>query len=151
MESHDVKDTNVMADINVTPLVDVMLVLLIIFMIVTPTIMAGFQHELPVGINLKPRAEDEERTTLGIDRDGNYYLNKNPIRKEDAPALLRREFERHPDDRVLFVKADRGLRYGILMEAMELGKQSGARMVAAVTDQTPGTEPPADIAGAPDR
>ena len=150
MESHDVKDTNVMADINVTPLVDVMLVLLIIFMIVTPTIMAGFQHELPQGVNLKPREEDENRTTLGIDRNGNYYLNKRPIRKEDALALLKQEFDRHPDDRVLFVKADRGLKYGLLMEAMEIAKESGARMIAAVSEQTPGTEPPEQVAAQPD-
>src|SRR5690606_34432031 len=115
-----------------------------------PTIMAGFQHELPQGVNLKPRAEDEERTTLGIDRAGNYYLNKSPIRKEDALALLKQEFERHPEDHVLFVEADRGLKYGALMEAMEIAKQSGARMIAAVTDQTPGTERPDEIAAEPE-
>ena len=67
-------DNAVMADINVTPMVDVMLVLLIIFMVVTPLIMAGFQAQLPEGAHLKARPENEERTTLGIDATGAYFL-----------------------------------------------------------------------------
>ena len=140
MESHRITDANVMADINVTPLVDVMLVLLIIFMIVTPAIVAGFQAQLPEGVNLLSRPEEENRTVLGIDVQGNYYLNKRPIARADAAALLAQEFARHPDDRVLFVKADRTLRYGEMMEAMALGKEAGARVIAAVTEQRVGTE-----------
>ena len=134
---HDVKDTNVMAEINVTPMVDVMLVLLIIFMVVTPTLLAGFNAQLPVGRNLKERPDEENRTVLGIDVDGNYYLNKKPIPKTDAARLLTLEFERHPDDKVLFVKADRKLRYGEIMAAMDVARDAGARVVAAVTDPAP--------------
>ena len=140
MQSHRITDANVMADINVTPLVDVMLVLLIIFMIVTPAIVAGFQAQLPEGVNLLSRPEEEDRTVLGIDLQGNYYLNKRPIARADAATLLAQEFARHPEDRVLFVKADRTLRYGEMMEAMALGKEAGARVIAAVTEQRPGTE-----------
>ncbi|HEU5210947.1 MAG TPA: biopolymer transporter ExbD [Longimicrobiales bacterium] len=140
MQSHDIKDTNVMADINVTPMVDVMLVLLVIFMIVTPAIVAGFKAQLPDGVNLLSRPEEEDRTVLGIDMNGAYYLNKRPIAAGDAAALLRAEFERHPEDRVLFIKADRSLRYGEMMKAMELGREAGARVIAAVTEQSPGTE-----------
>ncbi|MGH7500767.1 MAG: ExbD/TolR family protein [Longimicrobiales bacterium] len=128
-------DSNQMSEINVTPLVDVMLVLLIIFMIVTPTIVAGFQAQMPSGINLLERPEDDQRTTLGIDREGNYYLNKAPIAKENTFALLQREFARHPLDKVLFVKADRELDYAAILEAMDLAKRAGARVVAAVTTQ----------------
>jgi biopolymer transport protein ExbD len=144
---HDVKDTNVMADINVTPMVDVMLVLLIIFMVVTPTLMAGFQAELPKGMNLIQKPDDEERSTLGIDLQGAYYLNKQPIPscvaprgpacREEALRLLRAEFERHPDDRVLFVKADAGIEYGEMLEAMDLARDAGAVMIAAVTETPP--------------
>lgn len=140
MDAHNITDANVMADINVTPMVDVMLVLLVIFMIVTPAIVAGFQAQLPEGVHLLSRPEDENRTTLGIDSEGRYYLNKRPIRVEDAPALLKAEFDSHPDDRVLFIKADRTLRYGEMLKAMELGRDAGARVVAAVTEQKPGTE-----------
>ena len=147
---HNVKDTNVMADINVTPMVDVMLVLLIIFMVVTPTLMAGFQAELPKGLNLIQKPDDEERSTLGIDIQGAYYLNKRPIPacaaprgeacREEALRLLRAEFERHPEDRVLFVKADAGLQYGELLEAMDLARDAGAVMIAAVTEAPPGQD-----------
>ena len=139
-ESHDVKDTNVMGDINVTPLVDVMLVLLIIFMIVTPALLAGFQAQMPEGVHMKARKDDPERTTLGIDIAGNYYLNKNPINKADAGPLLEAEFKKHPDDKVLFLKADKGLKYGELLKAMELAKKSGAFVIAAISECKPGAK-----------
>jgi len=150
---HNVKDTNVMAEINVTPMVDVMLVLLIIFMVVTPALMAGFQAELPKGINLIQKPDDEERTTLGIDINGAYYLNKRPVAacgnrpagtelsqpcQQEMRQLLTAEFERHPDDRVLFVKADAGLQYGELLRAMDLARDAGAAVLAAVTEAPPG-------------
>ena len=65
----------VKADINVTPLIDVMLVLLIIFMIVTPLIAAGFQATLPRSENPENRPEGSDEIRLGIDRDGKYYLD----------------------------------------------------------------------------
>ena len=132
---NDFRKSSVMAEINMTPMVDVMLVLLIIFMVVTPVLMAGFKAELPQGVHLKERRDDDSRTTLGIDVAGNYYLNTQPIARSDALRLLTAEFERHPDDRVLFVKAVRSIEYGAVREAMELARDAGARVVAAVTEQ----------------
>jgi biopolymer transport protein TolR len=136
----EASESGVMGDINVTPMVDVMLVLLIIFMIVTPAILAGFQARMPEGAHLKARPEKDERTMFGIDREGNWFLNKAPIRKEDAERLLEQEFLKHPDDKVLFIKADRNLKYGELLKVMELAKKAGAAVVAAVSDSKPGTE-----------
>src|SRR4029078_491374 len=66
---------------NVTPMVDVMLVLLIIFMVVTPALLAGFQADPPQAQNIKDHPEDEQNDqVLGIDKDGHYYLNKKQIR-----------------------------------------------------------------------
>jgi biopolymer transport protein ExbD len=146
----------VMGDINVTPMVDVMLVLLIIFMVVTPALVAGFNAQLPQGLYLKERPEQEERTTLGVDAAGNYYLNTRPVpscnaqdRATDAGKvacavkareLLAAEFRSHPQDRVLFVKADRTLKYQEVIDVMRLAKESGARVIAAVTEQHPGAE-----------
>jgi biopolymer transport protein ExbD len=148
--------SNVMGDINVTPMVDVMLVLLIIFMVVTPALVAGFQAQLPVGMNLKERPEEEGRTTMGIDAAGAYYLDTRPIPgcsgtdratpqgkascAVEARSRLAAAFQAHPQDRVLFVKADRGLKYQELIDVMRLAKESGARVVAAVTEQTPTEE-----------
>jgi|SRR5688572_27870890 biopolymer transport protein TolR len=139
-EGFEASQSSVMGDINVTPMVDVMLVLLIIFMIVTPAILAGFQARMPEGAHLKARPEKDERTMFGIDRDGNWFLNKKPIRKEDAQKLLEQEFLKHPDDKVMFIKADRNLKYGELLAVMEIAKKAGAAVVAAVSDSKPGTE-----------
>ena len=145
-ENHDVKDTNVMGEINVTPLVDVMLVLLIIFMIVTPALLAGFNAKIPEGEHhSKVRKDDPERTTLGIDMNAMYYINKKPIRKEDALPLLEAEFKKHPDDKVLFVRADTRLKYGELLKAFELAKKSGAFVIAAVADCKAGAKCPEQI------
>lgn len=147
----------VMNEINMTPLVDVMLVLLIIFMVVTPALVAGFQAQLPVGLNLKERPEEEGRTVLGIDAGGAYYLDTRPVPScatadrateqgraqcaVEARNRLVAAFQAHPQDRVLFVKADRGLKYQEMIDVMRLAKESGARVVAAVTEQTPVEEP----------
>lgn len=148
--------SNVMGDINVTPMVDVMLVLLIIFMVVTPALVAGFQAQLPVGLNLKERPEEEGRTTLGIDAAGTYYLDTRPIPNCDGTdratdqgkaacatevrSRLAAAIQAHPQDRVIFVKADRGLKYQEMIDVMRLAKESGARVVAAVTEQAPTEE-----------
>jgi len=150
-EQHSVTDTNVMGEINVTPMVDVMLVLLIIFMVVTPAIVAGFNAQLPYGAHLKQRPEKDDRTVLGIDANGFYYLNKKAIAgcqekqrttacTDNVLTLLTREFQKHPDDKVLFVKADKGLRYQEVLNAMDMAKKSGAKVVAAVSEQKPGTK-----------
>jgi biopolymer transport protein ExbD len=126
-----------MGDINVTPMVDVMLVLLIIFMVVTPALLTGFQAQLPMGKNLKERPDEEGRVTLGIDISGAYYLNRVPINKEQALEILKREFDARPQDKVLFLKADKGLAYSEILAAMKVARDSGARVVAAVSDAPP--------------
>src|SRR5215212_10768047 len=75
---------------NVTPMVDVMLVLLIIFMVVTPALLAGFNADPPQAQNIKDHPEDDKTDqVLGIDKDGHYYLNKKEIRQEDVAAALK--------------------------------------------------------------
>src|SRR5688572_4343484 len=100
---------SVSSDINVTPLVDVMLVLLIIFMVVTPALLQGFQAVLPTGDNLLERPEEESRVVVGIDVDGNWYFNKRPITRENMYVALQTAFAERPEDKVLYMKADAGL------------------------------------------
>lgn len=133
--------SSVMAEINVTPMVDVMLVLLIIFMVATPALLAG-AVQLPEGEYLKSRPDEEGRVELAIDVNGNYRLNGKPIRREDAFTLLQAEFAARPEDKVLFVKADRQLKYQELLDAMKIARDAGARVMAAITEQKPGTESP---------
>src|ERR1039458_958303 len=79
----------VKAEPNVTPMIDVMLVLLIIFMIVIPALNAGFVAVPPLAQNLKPHPEEEQDQVLGIDRDGQYYLNKKPLPNADLGDKLK--------------------------------------------------------------
>jgi biopolymer transport protein ExbD len=130
----------VLGDINVTPMVDVMLVLLIIFMVVTPTLMAGFQAQLPQGSNLKERPEEEGRVTLGIDLAGRYYLDRQLVAKEDVFGLLKAAFDARPQDKVLFLKADKSLPYSEVREAMQIARDAGVRVVAAVSETLAGTD-----------
>jgi biopolymer transport protein ExbD len=129
----------VKAEPNVVPMIDVMLVLLIIFMVVTPAIAAGFTAEPPSGINLKSHPEADEDQVLGIDKYGNYFLNKEQIANEALPSRLQAIYSVRTIDQILYVKADKNLEYGRILEAMDIASKNGVRMVGAITDQVPGT------------
>jgi biopolymer transport protein TolR len=135
--SKEYDNPSVSSDINVTPLVDVMLVLLIIFMVVTPSLLQGFQAVLPTGDNLLERPEEESRVVVGIDEDGNLYFNKRPITKENMYLALQTAFVERPEDKVLYLKADAGLPYQAVLEMMDIGRDAGARVMAAVSEATP--------------
>ncbi len=131
----------VKAEPNVVPMIDIMLVLLIIFMIVTPAIVEGFKATPPEGVNLRAHPKDEDiDQVLGIDKQGQYFLNKEPIRKEDLPAALENIYANRTVDHILYVKADRNLEYQKVREAMKVASQHGVVLVAAITDQEPGTK-----------
>ena len=122
------------AEINVTPMIDVMLVLLIIFMIVTPLIAAGFKATLPKGKNLDPRPEGENEVVLGIDQNGNYFLNGRPIPGGALEDQLRSTFASRTEDKILYFKADNQLKYSKVQEAVETARRSGVRVMAAITE-----------------
>jgi biopolymer transport protein ExbD len=130
----------VKAEPNVVPMIDVMLVLLIIFMVVTPAITSGFQAVPPEGINLKEHPEEESDIVLGIDKFGKYYIQKQPIAVEDLPARLKQIYDARPDDKVLYLKADRSLKYADILAAMDIASKNGVTVVGAITDQRIGTK-----------
>lgn len=129
----------VKAEPNVTPMIDVMLVLLIIFMLVVPAISAGFQAVPPVGTNLKPHPEEDTDQVLGIDANGQYYLNKKPIRNNELAARLKAIFETRELDKLLYVKAHRDLDYGKVLDALDIAARNDVRVTGLITDQRPGT------------
>ena len=129
----------VKAEPNVVPMIDVMLVLLIIFMVVTPAITSGFTAQMPEGVNLKEHPEEDADQVLGIDKFGKYYMNKQPVAAEDLPKLIKQTYDNRPDDKVLYIKADRNLEYSKILDAIEIASKSGVRVVGAITDQTIGT------------
>jgi biopolymer transport protein TolR len=124
----------VKADINVTPMIDVMLVLLIIFMIVTPLIAAGFKATLPKGKNLDPRPEGENEVVLGIDQAGRYFLNQRPIANGALEDQLRSIFAARTEDKILYFKADNQLKYAKVQDAVETARRAGVRVMAAITE-----------------
>jgi biopolymer transport protein ExbD len=126
---------------NVTPMVDVMLVLLIIFMVVAPALMAGFNADPPQAQNIKDHPEDEKNDqVLGIDKDGNYYLNKKPIQTTDVAAALKHIYVDTPrDDYIMYLKADKNLDYSKVIDAMDMAMHNGVRVVGMISDQKPGT------------
>ena len=124
----------VKADINVTPMIDVMLVLLIIFMIVTPLIAAGFKATLPKGKNLDPRPEGDNEVVLGIDEFGRYFLNGRPLPEGTLGDQLRGIFAARTEDKILYFKADNKLKYQKIQEAVETARHSGVRVMAAITE-----------------
>jgi biopolymer transport protein ExbD len=124
---------------NVVPMIDIMLVLLIIFMLIIPTITAGFDSTPPKGINLKPQKEEDQDQVLGLDKNGNYYWNKQPINPEALPDTLQAVYSQR-DDYVLFIRADRDLAYGKVLDAMDVASKNLVRLTAMISDQQPGTE-----------
>jgi biopolymer transport protein TolR len=126
--------TAVKSDINVTPMIDVMLVLLIIFMIVTPLIAAGFKATLPKGKNLDPRPEGDNEIVLGIDQAGRYFLNGRPLPNGTLEDQLRSLYAARTEDKILYFKADNQLKYGKIQEAVETARRAGVRVMAAITE-----------------
>jgi len=133
--------TGVQSTPNVTPMVDVMLVLLIIFMVVTPALLAGFNADPPQAQNIKDHPEDDQTDqVLGIDKDGNYYLNKKPIKQADIPAMLKHIYVDTPrDDYIMYLKADKNLDYSKVLDALDVATHNGVRVVGLISDQKPGT------------
>jgi biopolymer transport protein ExbD len=129
--SDDGDDARPVADINVTPLVDVMLVLLVIFMVTAPMLTAGIQVDLPrtAAARLTP---PEPPLELGLTREGGLFLGKEPV---EEPALEPRLAELHAasPDRALHLRADRGIEYGEVLRVMALVQRAGIQRVALVS------------------
>ena len=128
------------ANINVTPMIDVMLVLLIIFMIVTPVIAAGFTATMPVAVSPKSQPEEDNEITLGLDNQGKYFVNGTARSPADAEAELKSLFGARAEDKLLYFKADANLPYAQIQQAVEMGRRAGAAVLVAITDRKGGLD-----------
>jgi len=127
-------ESDVNADINVTPMIDVMLVLLIIFMVVTPAL-AGYTAILPRAKTAAP--EKEKRVTLGIDRAGKYYIEgKQTLQVQEAQLAdeLKKAYAARPDDHILYLKADNEAGYDRILTAIDAARVAGVRRIGAITE-----------------
>jgi biopolymer transport protein ExbD/biopolymer transport protein TolR len=119
-----------LADINITPLVDVVLVLLVIFMITEPVLQSGIEVNVPKTRTVKQITEQREVVT--IDRDQNVFLNDQPINVHDLPARLH-EAGVDPAHQSIYLRSDERVPFGAFASVMDAVKQSGITNVSIVT------------------
>ena len=131
--------TTVRAEPNVTPMIDVMLVLLIIFMVVGPTLVEG--PAVPPEARYANRHPDEPgEVTLGVDAQRRLYLDKQLVDSATLRRRLEARFREHPEDRVVFLRADESLPYEVLQRTMALASRAGAQVVGLVS-RSPSSRP----------
>ena len=132
------------ADINVVPYIDVMLVLLVIFMITAPILTQGVTVDLPKATSASLKPADREPIIVSVNRNGEYFLNiysdpGSPIDPQTLTVRVAAELElaRQSGQALnVLVKGDQGVAYGKVISAMSLLKQAGAEQVGLITDST---------------
>ena len=126
----------VKSDINVTPLVDVMLVLLIIMMIIAPLLQKGVDVRLPIAGNSSPKPETQDQTVLGVKADKSTWVNGVEVSKAELRTRIENVMESKKEKLVL-IKADIEAPYGAVMEAMDTLRAIGIEDVGLITDNKP--------------
>jgi len=136
-----------LAEINVTPMVDVMLVLLIIFMVTAPLMTSGVTVDLPK-TNAQPLNSDSEPVTVSIKADGTIFVQDAQVELADLVPKLQNIAQNNPDRRI-FVRGDKDLSYGRIMEVMGTITQGGFTKVALLAEQPSGLAPSVPSVPAP--
>lgn len=128
---------NVSADINVTPMADIMLVLLIIFMITTPLLQSGITVNLPKAKNPleAPEAEKKEAVVVAVNREGRLYLAKTQISDSELYDYLLQKFSGSEISREIFLKADQALSYGRVVEVVNNCRRAGVERIGLMADK----------------
>lgn len=121
------------SDINVTPLVDVMLVLLIIMMIVAPLLQKGADVKLPLAANTAEKPETQDQTVVAIDKSDRYFVNGLPVRKEELTTKVNEILE-NKKERIILIKADEDAKYSAVMDAMDQLRAVGIEDMGLITD-----------------
>ena len=129
----------VKSDINVTPLVDVMLVLLIIMMLVAPMLQQGVAVRLPQAANTTDKPETQEQTVLAIAKDKSYYLNAKPVQEGEMTTRLNELLE-NKKEKIVLIKADEEVEYSAVMTAMDQLRQAGIEDIGLITERKKGAE-----------
>jgi biopolymer transport protein TolR len=134
LRKNAIADPAVRGDINVTPLVDVCLVLLIIFMVVTPMLQKGVDVVLPETLDPAKMPEGQKQVTVSIKSDGSVFVQQNWVTNENLPATLKELHDQNPDKTVV-VKGDRRLKYKDVRKVMRLINEAGFTRVGLVIDK----------------
>ena len=124
----------VKSDINVTPLVDVMLVLLIIMMLVAPLLQQGISVKLPVASNTVDKPETQGQTVIAIASKGSIYLNAKPVNQEDLATRIA-DILQNQKEKLVLIKADEQADYSFIMAAMDQLRKAGIEDIGLVTER----------------
>ena len=130
----------VKSDINVTPLVDVMLVLLIIMMLIAPMLQQGVVLTLPTAANTIDKPEVQGQTIIAIAKDKGLYLNSKQIQEGELATKVTELLE-NTKDKVVLIKADEEVEYGAVMAAMDQLRQAGIEDIGLITEKSKNSAP----------
>lgn len=140
METSGAEDFN--SEINVTPMVDIMLVLLIIFIVITPLLQQGVSVTLPKDMNNPvedPNIIKESSVVIAIDKDGKYYLGKDAKTKEELGPYIEKMMSKKTDaDRIVYIKSDVSTNYGAVVEAINIVRKADIDKIGLVADKKKG-------------
>jgi biopolymer transport protein TolR len=128
----DQESNDSISQINITPLVDVMLVLLIIFMVTAPILQQGVNVDLPQ-VAAGPLAGKDEQLVVIVSREGKVQLNDNPLKVEELQKKLTAIIKVRPDSEV-YLRADKNVPYGKVVEVMAAVRNAGVRKLGMVTE-----------------
>ena len=124
----------VVAAINVTPLVDVMLVLLIIMMLVAPLLQQGVSVRLPTAANTVDKPESQEQTVVAIAQNKTMYLNAKPVQEQELGTKVNEILE-SKKEKIVVIRADEEVEYGAVMAAMDQLRQAGVEDIGLITER----------------
>ena len=126
-----------MADINVTPMADIMIVLLIIFMVITPMLQKGVDVKLPQAGNTKERKDEPKSIVVAVKKDSTTYLGTQKLDDQNQlQPLVKERLQDLPEGaRMIYLKADEGLPYSEVMKVMDLCREAGVEEVALISER----------------
>jgi biopolymer transport protein TolR len=124
----------VKSDINVTPLVDVMLVLLIIMMLIAPMLQQGVAVTLPEAGNTGDKPDTQDQTVIAVDATSKYYVNAIPVSKDDLIARVQTALE-DKKEKIVYLKGDKDAKYSAIMDAMDALRKAQIENIALITER----------------
>jgi biopolymer transport protein ExbD len=129
----------VKSDINVTPLVDVMLVLLIIMMVIAPMLQQGVPVQLPIANNSTDKPDTSDQTIVNIDSQGGLYVNSLPTTESDVVDRVKNALE-GKKEKLVYLKGDKDAEYGRIMKMMDALRAAQIESVALITERPGGNK-----------
>ena len=122
------------ADINVTPLVDVMLVLLIIMMLIAPLLQQGVAVTMPEAANTGEKPDTQDQTVVAIDSRGAFYVQSLPVSADDLIPRIQRVLE-DKKEKIVYLKGDKDAKYSAIMDAMDAFRKAQIENIALITEK----------------